>query len=102
MEVTAANFKAAADELEALIPTCEFVAIDEEMTGIMLDGTAPNPGDTIEARYRKMKKVTETYNLMQVGVCLYHRDAASGGLIARPYNFYVLPDAASAFMYSDS
>ena len=98
MEVTNANFAAAADELESLLPTAAFVAIDEEMTGIMLDkSTAPNAGDTVERRYQKMKRVTEEFNLMQVGICLYHRevDGDDSRLIARPYNFYVIPDAKS-------
>ena len=52
MDVTRENFSAAVDALEALLPTAEFVAIDEEMTGIMLDkSTAPHAGDTLETRY---------------------------------------------------
>ena len=95
MDVTHENFSAAVDALEALLPTAEFVAIDEEMTGIMLDkSTAPHAGDTLETRYQKMKRVTHEFNLIQVGVCLYHRE--EGKLVARPFNFYVLPDAKSA------
>ena len=95
MDVTRENFSAAVDALEALLPTAEFVAIDEEMTGIMLDkSTAPHAGDTLETRYQKMKRVTHEFNLIQVGVCLYHRE--EGKLVARPFNFYVLPDAKSA------
>jgi hypothetical protein len=95
MDVTRDNFSAAVDALEALLPTAEFVAIDEEMTGIMLDkSTAPHAGDTLETRYQKMKRVTHEFNLIQVGMCLYHRE--EGKLVARPFNFYVLPDAKSA------
>jgi poly(A)-specific ribonuclease len=95
MDVTRENFSAAVDALEALLPTAEFVAIDEEMTGIMLDkSTAPHAGDTLETRYQKMKRVTHEFNLIQVGMCLYHRE--EGKLVARPFNFYVLPDAKSA------
>ena len=58
MDVTAANFDAAAELLESLLPTCSFYAIDEEMTGIMLNKeTAPSMADTCEQRYAKMKRV---------------------------------------------
>lgn len=36
MNVTKSNFQVAAEELEQLLPTCEFYAIDEEMTGISM------------------------------------------------------------------
>ena len=49
MNVTADNFDAAATELERLLPSCAFYAIDEEMTGIMLNKeTAPSVGDVCE------------------------------------------------------
>ena len=96
MEVTKDNFAAAAAELEALLPTAEFIAIDEEMTGIILDKTTqPSFGDSAGARYRKMRRVANEFNLMQVGVSLFHRDT-DGNLVARPYNFYVFPSGKSA------
>ena len=55
MDVTSENFSEAAAQLEALLPTCSFYAIDEEMTGIMLSKeTAPNMADVCEQRYAKM------------------------------------------------
>ena len=58
MDVTAENFSAAAAQLESLLPTCSFYAIDEEMTGIMLSKeTAPSMADVCEQRYAKMKRV---------------------------------------------
>eukprot|EP00966_Prymnesium_polylepis_P078042 1809126-Prymnesium_polylepis.1 len=66
MEVTADNFDDALVRFEASLATCAFVAFDEEMTGIMLDKTtAPAVGDSAEARYLKMKRVTEEFSLMQ-------------------------------------
>jgi len=58
MNVTAENFEAAAAELESLLPSCAFYAIDEEMTGIMLNKeTTPSVGDSCEVRYAKMRRV---------------------------------------------
>ena len=47
MEVTRDNFEVAAEQLEALLPTASFVAIDEEMTGIQMPGSSPSIGDEI-------------------------------------------------------
>ncbi|KAJ1474132.1 hypothetical protein T484DRAFT_1833467 [Baffinella frigidus] len=41
-----------------------------------------------------MKLVTEIFNLMQVGVCLFH-EKDDGALEARPYNFIIFPDETS-------
>jgi len=97
MNVTQANFSEAAKQFEALVQSASFIAIDEEMTGITLDvSTAPGYGDSMEARYHKMCKVTREFALMQVGVCLFHESADEHNLmVARPFNFYVFPDGKS-------
>ena len=95
MNVTADNFDAAATELERLLPSCAFYAIDEEMTGIMLNKeTAPSVGDVCERRYAKMRRVVAEYTLMQVGICLFHQQP-DGSFVSRPFNFYVFPGAKS-------
>ena len=98
------------------------MAFDEEMTGIRLDNTTePAWGDKVDQRYLKMKRVTEHFMLMQVGICVFHEEEIDemtrkrknpdgeeqpGGegadsstpttrLVARPFNFYVFPPAKS-------
>jgi hypothetical protein len=62
----------------------------------MLDRTTqPSFGDDGQARYQKMCRVVREYNLIQVGVALFHREG-DGSLVARPFNFYVFPPAKSA------
>ena len=98
MDVTRENFDAALKEIDELLPSCDFVAIDEEMTGIRRSSeTDPAPGDTCEARYEKMRVVATTFNLIQVGVCLFRKiDGPLGKRWeARPYNFFVFPDENS-------
>lgn len=95
MDVTAENFDVAATQLESLLPTCAFYAIDEEMTGIMLSKeTAPTMGDVCEQRYAKMRRVVHEFTLMQVGICLFH-EQPDGSFLSRPFNFYVFPGASS-------
>lgn len=55
MNVTKKNFDEIADEIERLLPSAEFVAI-EEMTGISLPGCEEQVADLPAARYRKMRK----------------------------------------------
>jgi len=104
--ITRTTFVPAAEALEALLPTAEFVAIDCEMTGINLVGSRPFQTDTTQQRYDKMRRVASTYSLMQVGVCTFHRAPAAGDaedgvpasgspLVARPFNFSVAPSLAA-------
>merc|ERR1711920_411286 len=60
-----------------------------------LDGTQPSFVDTPQQRYDKMVQVASEFTLMQVGLCLFH-ECAGGGLLARPFNFYVMPGAKSS------
>lgn len=114
MEVTKRNFDQVVNEFEALLPTCSFVAIDEEMTGISLFNPATGQvengtkvSDSIQERYAKMKPVAETYRIIQLGVCLFHPKQAQSeqgdnsqqvSYEARPYNFYLFPEQGNVFM----
>jgi len=82
------------------------VAIDEEMTGIVLPKAPRNRKDeTPSQRYDALKAVPEKYAIIQLGICLFHEhpnyDASSDGLrgrtspqfVARKYNFFVFPPA---------
>ena len=85
MEVTTANFEDGLARLEALLPTCKFIAFDEEMTGIMLDrSTAPSVGDSPEARYKKMKRVTEECKLPRLVVTCASPEHGFSCLFADP------------------
>lgn len=76
------------------LPTAAFIAIDEEMTGISLNGR-PSKDDTPEQRYLKTKAVPEKYAIIQVGVALFHQhpDYPKGQheFLVRRYNFYLFP-----------
>ena len=94
MLVTRSGFEAAAAELETSLASCDFVAIDCEMTGIQIDdSTRPLLSDTPSERYRKCAKVASKFQLMQVGVCPFHATEDGTGFTGSPFTFYVLPDA---------
>ncbi|KAJ1949433.1 hypothetical protein EC988_004771, partial [Linderina pennispora] len=104
MDVTRENFRGALRELSAAVTTCDFVAIDMEMTGLYPDSQSkPFRMDTKDERYQKLKKSVEMFGVVQVGICLFTwidcaSDDSDGGsqgsggyYEARPFNFNVFP-----------
>ena len=102
MNVTKQNFETVAAEIEQLLPSAAFVAIDEEMTGIGMDETK---ADTPAKRYLEMRQVASKYNIVQFGMALVHEKETEGELPAgskcfevRPYNFYIFPEKGEVNM----
>mmetsp|Transcript_12693 Transcript_12693/g.35933 ORF Transcript_12693/g.35933 Transcript_12693/m.35933 type:complete len:557 (+) Transcript_12693:93-1763(+) len=95
MNVTKANFAEAATEIEELLPSALFVAIDEEMTGITLPDQAELMDDVPATRYAKLRNVATRYSIIQFGVCLFHAAEGDNSYVARPYNFYLFPDGGA-------
>lgn len=102
MNVTKENLAEAAAQIEALLPSAAFVAIDEEMTGITLQGQAEQIQDLPSRRYSKMRNVASRYNIIQFGLCLFHESESGSGYLARPYNFYIFPEAGAINMEGSS
>ena len=104
MNVTKSNFLQVATEIEALLPSVEFVAIDEEMTGISMPGLQEFVGDAPNARYAKMRQVASNYNVIQFGVALFTRPGPGDDtkLVGRAYNFYVFPETGPVNMDASS
>lgn len=108
MEVTKENFAEVAAEIEGLLPTAAFVAIDEEMTGISVPGQQERYEDLPQERYAKIRKAASTYNIIQFGVAIFHEEHQHNGLerarryICRAYNFYVFPEVGNIGMEATS
>lgn len=109
MDVTAQNFEDVLKELQEVLPTARFVAIDEEMTGISLPGEKREElADTPQKRYSKMRKVAGHYSMIQFGLAVFHekeevvaertRGAAPSAYTCRVYNFYVFPQEGAINM----
>jgi len=99
---TKENFDQAVAELEQLLPSAEFVAFDEEMTGITLPGQPERLEDVPAQRYKKMRHVAMKYNIIQFGICLFHAEEDGKRYIARPFNFYLFPEAGPVNMEASS
>ncbi|CCW68291.1 unnamed protein product [Phytomonas sp. Hart1] len=96
MQVIYNTFAATLPYFVKLLKTCDFYAFDEEMTGVAL----PNTSDlitfsTAESYYFK-RMAAKHYNLIQVGLCLFHRTGSTGGVAkytASPFNFVLFPQS---------
>lgn len=93
MNVTRQNFASHFSDLQKdlQLPTCRFVAIDTEFTGL-----SPNELereqylDTLEERYRKVKLAGESFLISQFGLSTVHVDRKDNIQI-RTWNFYIFP-----------
>ena len=106
VRVVRSNFENSFVAFEAALKDAQFVAIDEEMTGIDLSDKQwrYSRADSAAVRYRKMAAVAERFSLIQFGVCPFvPRDggAAAGApfpldataegapLVAHPFGVFV-------------
>eukprot|EP00301_Raphidiophrys_heterophryoidea_P005126 c12187_g1_i2.p1 GENE.c12187_g1_i2~~c12187_g1_i2.p1 ORF type:complete len:512 (-),score=111.10 c12187_g1_i2:184-1719(-) len=84
------------------LQTCDFVAMDGEMTGISIESETELLTDSPEVRYAKMKAVCQRYSLIQLGLCLFNYDEQKSRLVAKPYNFYLFPNSSRDITLSSS
>jgi len=101
-DVTKENFLVQSNDLILRIPKAAWIAVDEEMTGICLPGTPrPSKADTPADRFPTLKKVSERYSIIQLGLCLFEEagiiETPDGGermsFHARRYKFTLFPPA---------
>ena len=93
MDLTHANWALESPKLLELLKTASFVAIDEEMTGISTpDQQRIHVEETLQQRYDKIRAAPETYSIIQVGICLYHKVNGDDKYVATPYNIYTFPN----------
>jgi len=103
MDVTVQNFEEVVTELQQVLPTAKFVAIDEEMTGVSFSGEKQvSIGDRPHQRYQRMRRVANHYSIIQFGLAVFHESSskepgsdltvgAPSSYTCRVYNFYLFP-----------
>eukprot|EP00758_Cryptobia_borreli_P003904 Tbor_TRINITY_DN4055_c0_g1::TRINITY_DN4055_c0_g1_i1::g.11695::m.11695/K01148/PARN, PNLDC1; poly(A)-specific ribonuclease len=102
MDVIKSNYSEVRDEFISLVSTCEFYAVDAEMTGINKGNKRPTCNSTTSDVFHSAKEDACTYTAFQLGICLFHRvdssETNSGknrsfalapNYIVRPYNFWL-------------
>lgn len=76
------------------LPSADFIAIDEEMTGISIPGSPrPRKDRTPTERFDELRQPPERYSIIQLGVSLFETNGAEWKV--RRYNFYMFPHASS-------
>lgn len=92
MEVTRRNFQECFEDIKKSIQQATFFAIDGEFTGLdHPEHGHPQPFDTPEERYQKIRKGSVDFLLFQFGLCTFKHNPETGKFEAHPFNFYIFP-----------
>ncbi|GET88711.1 poly(A)-specific ribonuclease PARN, putative [Leishmania tarentolae] len=110
MQVRRDNFPAVFPHFQELLRTCDFYAIDEEMTGIGVPEVTETITFAPSETYHAKRLAASRYSIIQVGVCLFHRVpvSSSAGVAgagtpalprytAYPFNFLLFPQFADDY-----
>ena len=76
------------NEFRSAMQSCEYAAIDLEMSGISFPNkSASDSGtDTVPFRYHNVREVAAAFGIIQVGIATFNTDNT-----CRVFNFYVFP-----------
>ncbi|CAL8117082.1 unnamed protein product [Orchesella dallaii] len=91
MEVTKDNFDDLLPEILEGIERCTFIALDTELTGLHPTDQKENYFDSVEERYKVLRKSASQFLLVQFGLVLFFYDPVTDRFIHRAYNFYIFP-----------
>ncbi|CAG9574198.1 conserved hypothetical protein [Leishmania major strain Friedlin] len=110
MQVRRDNFPAVFPHFQELLRTCDFYAIDEEMTGIGVPEVTETITFAPSETYHSKRLAASRYSIIQVGVCLFRRIPVSSGAAAAgfgtlappryaayPFNFLLFPQFADDY-----
>ncbi|KAI0244691.1 hypothetical protein L0F63_004482 [Massospora cicadina] len=92
MEVTKENFATTLPVIEKALESCEFYAIDLEMTGIVLPGRKINSVENLGERYQKNRRIARSYLPVQFGLCTFERKFPGDTFLAKSFCFYIYPE----------
>lgn len=91
MDVVKETFSAQFETIKQAILSCDFVAIDTELTGLSASKKARiNSLDSVEERYGKLRESASKFMTIQWGLCTFTK-TSEGEYVAQPFNFYVFP-----------
>jgi poly(A)-specific ribonuclease len=76
------------NEFRSAMQSCEYAAIDLEMSGISFPNksASDNGTDTVPFRYHNVREVAAAFGIIQVGIATFNSDNT-----CRVFNFYVFP-----------
>ncbi|KPA84035.1 putative mitochondrial Poly(A)-specific ribonuclease PARN [Leptomonas pyrrhocoris] len=95
MQVRRDNFPAVFPHFKELLETCDFYAMDEEMTGINVPEVTESITFSPQDAYNSKRLAASRYSIIQVGVCLFRKVPSSSSsvahYVAHPFNFLLFP-----------
>jgi poly(A)-specific ribonuclease len=100
MQVRRDNFPAVFPHFKELLETCDFYAMDEEMTGINVPEVTESITFSPEDSYHAKRLAASRYSIIQVGVCLFRRLSSTSPVpryVAHPFNFLLFPQYADDY-----
>ncbi|XP_015785088.1 poly(A)-specific ribonuclease PARN [Tetranychus urticae] len=89
MDVVRSNFVELLPKIRNDIKTCDFIAIDTELSGLGQNGNSFF--DTLEERYLKIKNSISQYLLIQYGLSCFTKSSTDNSYSCASYNFYIFP-----------
>ena len=94
MNVTRSNFLQVLKGIEDAVADCDFVSIDEELSGLR-KGRGGHMFDLQEERYRKMRDACMSYSIIQFGLTCFRKNAGlENGLQSydsHSFNIFIFP-----------
>ncbi|XP_077286285.1 pre-piRNA 3'-exonuclease trimmer-like [Arctopsyche grandis] len=92
MEVTKYNFPSVLENLRKEIPTCKFISLDIELSGLRTrDDCSNSLFDSVEERYNKHRKGTQGIIATQIGLSIFHFDRDLNTYASATYTFHLCP-----------
>lgn len=95
MDVTTKNFNHLLPEIIETIKTCDFIAIDTELSGLMRE-RIQNIFDLPAERFAKAVESSRGYFIMQFGLSCFTL-CDEHHYTNRTYNFYIFPQASNCY-----
>eukprot|EP01084_Bolivina_argentea_P197833 338932_1 len=98
VDVTKSNFDEIHQKIKTLLPSCAFVSIDLEFTGLKDTKSFNNNyrlnltrNDLPSQRYMKTREQIQNFLMIQFGICLWIYDNKSFKITGYPFNFWTFP-----------
>ncbi|KAI8823869.1 ribonuclease H-like domain-containing protein [Chytriomyces cf. hyalinus JEL632] len=102
MDVTKKTFKETLPKVQAAISSCDFIAIDTELTGLHKTAAeSASFADTPQLRYDKLRSSSQNFAVIQFGVSTFTWDATVKKYVSRSFNFPIFPSAGRALLGLD-
>lgn len=91
MDVTRSTFLDVLPEIEEAVAKCDFLSIDEELSGLR-KGRGGDVFDLQEERYRKMRDACMGYSIIQFGLsCFRKQEGDTNSYLCHTFNIFIFP-----------